>query len=90
MLGTGADSFPASLPDPDYPVGVIAGVASGLLSDDLLPGDDDGLVPVESTKVRGATDFIMVKSGHSYMRYSEAVATQVIEFLRTGEFSRAP
>jgi pimeloyl-ACP methyl ester carboxylesterase len=86
-LGTGPDSFPNSLPAPDYPVGVIAGIWSrhGV---DLIPGDDDGLVPLESTKVTGMADFIIVASNHAWMRYSQEVTRQTIAFLRSGRFLR--
>jgi pimeloyl-ACP methyl ester carboxylesterase len=86
-LGTGPDSFPNSLPAPDYPVGVVAGVREAHLVD-LIPGDDDGLVPLESTKVAGMDDFIMVESNHLLLRYSQEVARQTIAFLRTGKFLR--
>ena len=52
-LGTDLESFPSSLPAPDYPVGVIAGLPGGGLGLDVIPEDSDGLVPVESTKVEG-------------------------------------
>lgn len=86
-LGTGEASFPKTLEDPYYPVGVIAGVSQND-NDDILPGLDDGLVPVESTKVNNMNDFIVVFSGHSMMRYNEDVADQSIHFLRHGQFQR--
>jgi len=67
-------------------VGVIAGVGDSGRNDHLLPGRDDGLVPVESTKLEGMTDFIEVESGHSMMRYDKEVARQVIAFLQQGKF----
>jgi len=85
-LGTGPDSFPASLPPPDYPVGIIAGARLGTFRIDLIEGEDDGLVPVESTKVPGMADFIVVETGHAMMRYNEEVAMQTIAFLRHGRF----
>ena len=86
-LGTGEDSFPNTLEDPYYPVGVIAGI-SGSDNDDILPGLDDGLVPVESTKIKNMRDFVVVKSGHSMMRYNEEVANQAIHFLVNGRFDQ--
>ena len=86
QLGTDPDSFPNSLPEPDYPVGVIAGFRVSALGLDLIPGDDDGLVPVESTKLPDMTDFVLVDAGHSMMRYSDDVARQTIAFLREGRF----
>ncbi len=85
-LGTGADSFPNSLSDPYYPVGVIAGFTKNDLDDELLPGIDDGLVSIESTRLNGMRDFIVVESQHSLMRYNEEVAKQAIAFLKTGKF----
>jgi pimeloyl-ACP methyl ester carboxylesterase len=86
-LGTGKNSFPNTLPEPDYPVGVIAGVSASA-NDDILPGLDDGLVPVESTRLSGMQDFVIVYSGHSMMRYNDEVAAQTIEFLKTGTFDK--
>lgn len=86
-LGTDPDSFPNSLPAPDYPLGVIAGVRDARFVD-LIPGDDDGLVPLDSTKVTGMVDFTIVESNHLLLRYSQEVARQTIAFLRRGEFLR--
>jgi pimeloyl-ACP methyl ester carboxylesterase len=88
-LGTDPDSFPNSLPAADYPLGVIAGVRDARFVD-LIPGDDDGLVPLESTKVTGMVDFTIVEANHLLLRYSQEVARQTIAFLRTGEFLHNP
>jgi hypothetical protein len=88
-LGTDGESLPHRLTTPHYPVGVIAGVVDRPLNDSLLPGPDDGLVPVESTKLEGMSDFVVVESGHSALRYDEEVANQVIAFLRRGKFDAA-
>jgi hypothetical protein len=85
-LGTGADSFSGSLPDPGYPSSVIPDVRAGGLTSDFISGDDDGLVPVDSTKVNGTTDFIVVESARSFMRDSDEVPRQAIALLQGGEF----
>lgn len=87
-LGTGLESFPNSLPKPDYPVGVIAGTREYWPIKDLIPGEHDGLVPLESTRIDGMVDFITVDSNHAFLRYSQEVADQTIAFLRTGRFQR--
>jgi pimeloyl-ACP methyl ester carboxylesterase len=87
-LGTGEGSFPRSLDPPYYPVGVIAGELKSTLNDKVLPGRDDGLVPVESTRIDGMADFIVIETGHSSMRYNEEVAQQAIAFLQEGAFSK--
>ena len=85
-LGTEPDSFPNSLPVPNYPVGVIAGVAN-YDNEHYLPGPDDGMVSVASTKLPGMQDFIEIETGHSMMRYNDEVARQTIHFLQHQRFS---
>ena len=88
-LGTDGGSFPKTIGPPDYPLGVIAGKTTGNDNEDLLPGDDDGLVSVESTKVAGMTDFVVVDSSHWALRYDETAARHVLNFLETGQFDRS-
>lgn len=85
-LGTDEKSFPRSLRPPYYPVGVIAGISTTFNNDDFIPGEDDGIVPVESTKVEGMKDFILVEVSHSSLPKNELVAQHVIEFLKNGNF----
>ncbi len=85
-LGTDDESLPNRLDAPYYPVGVIAGVYESDRNEEYLPGRDDGLVPVESTKLEGMTDFIEIETGHSMMRYNKDVVRQVIFFLHEGKF----
>ncbi|MCU0599838.1 MAG: hypothetical protein MUE70_11355, partial [Desulfobacterales bacterium] len=87
-LSTEKESFPNSMADPYYPVGIIAGVSEAD-NDDIIPGQDDGLVPLESTKINGMTDFVIINSSHWMLRYDQDVATQTIEFLRHGRFKKA-
>jgi pimeloyl-ACP methyl ester carboxylesterase len=86
-LGTGDDSLPKSLPPPTYEVGVIAGnVGINPLGAALLEGANDGTVSVESTRLPGMTDFLVVPHSHPFIMQSETVADQVLEFLRQGHF----
>jgi pimeloyl-ACP methyl ester carboxylesterase len=85
-LSTDENSFPNSIGRPYYPVGIIAGIYGDNDNEDILPGDDDGLVPLESTKIDGMTDFIAIETSHYMMRYNQEVADQAIMFLRHGRF----
>ena len=87
-LGTDDNSFPKSLEAPYYPVGIIAGEYNTMFRDSFIPGKDDGLVSVEATKIDGMTDFIILETGHSMMRYSREVANQTIEFIQKGVFNK--
>jgi hypothetical protein len=85
-LGTDEKSFPKTLRPPYYPIGIIAGVSNIIDNEQFIPGEDDGVVPVESTKIEGMTDFVVIETSHSMMRYNESVAQQTIEFLTHGRF----
>lgn len=85
-LGTDEKSFPRTLGAPYYPVGIIAGISSTFNNDDFIPGEDDGVVPVESTKIDGMTDFVSVQVSHSSLPRNERVAEEVIAFLKQGSF----
>ena len=86
LLGTDEHSFPRSLRAPYYPVGIIAGENESNWNDSVIPGKDDGLVSVESAKLNGMTDFMVIRTSHSMMRYNREVAEQTIEFIQHGEF----
>jgi pimeloyl-ACP methyl ester carboxylesterase len=86
-LHTGPDGYAASLPAPEYSVGIIAGTRGNHLSDKWLPTPNDGVVSVESARLDGMTDFIEVDITHWDMRRDPIVANLVIEFLRHGRFN---
>lgn len=85
-LVTGEKSFGHQLAELELNLGVIAGTKSSTLTKELFVGENDGLVSVESTKLKNMTDFIKVHSGHAQLRYSDEVAEQTIYFLKEGKF----
>ncbi len=87
QLGTEATSIPNRLGPVDFPLGVIAGNNSiSPVFSTLIEGDDDGKVSVESTKVAGMKDHIVIDVTHTFMMNSPAVFMQVAHFLREGVF----
>ena len=80
--------FLESLKRPTYPLGVVAGSLEKKEHEHILIGKDDGLVPLESTKVEGMNDFIVIPSSHTYLRYSKIAAAQTINFLKNGKFKK--
>ena len=77
----GPNGYAATLPNPDYPVGVIAGNWAPQLSEKWLPTPNDGVVSVDSARLDAMTDFIVVDVAHWNMRSDRVVADLVIEFL---------
>ncbi len=76
-----------SLPTPKFEFGVIAGARGKDAGyNPLIPGDDDGTVTVESTRLPGASDFATVECLHSFiMKNADAIA-YTSKFLKTGRF----
>ncbi len=89
QLGTDAESIPAKLGPVDFELGVIAGVGTiNPFMSAILPDFDDGKVTVESTRVDGMADFMIVDSSHRYLMNSQTVIKNTVAFLQTGAFPR--
>jgi triacylglycerol lipase len=87
QLGTGADSLPNRLPAPSVEIGVIAATGSvNPIGSILIPNEDDGMVSLESTKLDGMADFLVVSSSHAFIMRSDEVGRQVVHFLQSGRF----
>ncbi len=52
----------------------------------MLPGDDDGVVTVASTRLAGARDFILAPVFHSLLPTSRKVMQCTLSFLQHGYF----
>ncbi len=88
-LGTEENSLPNRLKPIDGEIGIIAGKTDGepwLLPE--IPGDDDGKVAVERTKLPEMRDFLLVNVGHTFIMDNEEVILQVLFFLQHGVFDR--
>lgn len=88
-LGTDSESVPNKLGPANFELGVIAGNSSvNLILSQLIPGEDDGKVSVERTKLEGMKDFLVMPHSHPFIMKSDEVIDQVIYFLRNGKFSQ--
>ena len=88
QLGTDADSIPKTLGPPDYEVGIITGDRSiNPFLSLMIPGTDDGKVSIESAKLYGMKDFLVVHSPHPFIMKDEEVLRQVTAFLKNGAFN---
>ena len=84
-LGTGADSFPNSLPAIGFECGVVAGTKGGMLGW-FLPGPSDGKVTVERAREEGVKELLEVRAGHTWIMRDKAVIEATVRFLKTGRF----
>ena len=75
------------LATPEFPFGIIVGGrgdAEGYL--DAIPGDDDALLSIETSKLAGASDFIQTKGIHQLMPQYKEVRAATLNFLINGYF----
>ncbi len=87
QLGTDFDSIPGQLGPVDFELGVIAGTRSmNFVMSAMLPDPNDGKVSVESTRVDGMNDFLIVEISHHYITKNEEVIRNTTAFLRRGSF----
>jgi hypothetical protein len=89
-LGTGSESVPRQLGPVEFELGIIAGNKSiNPVFSAMIPGEDDGTVAVESTKVKGMRDFIVVPATHTFIMHHTEVMEQAHHFIVSGKFKRS-
>jgi predicted alpha/beta hydrolase len=89
QLGTEPESLPNRLGPADYPVGIIAADDWAFFDAWFASFTDkpnDGKVTVESARLEGMTDFLVVPETHPFIMNSAQVIGQTIYFLRKGTF----
>jgi triacylglycerol lipase len=87
-LGTDPGSVPNRLPEAvDFELGVIAGnIAINPLGPIMIGGPSDGTVSVESTRIDGMADHILINATHTMIMINPVAMAEVLEFLREGAF----
>jgi pimeloyl-ACP methyl ester carboxylesterase len=90
-LGTDPASWPNRLGPADFELGIIAGNKSiNPIGSWLIPGPDDGTVSMDSARLDGMTDFLVLPVTHFFIMTDKTVAAETLHFIRHGRFSHAP
>ncbi|TWU20376.1 alpha/beta fold hydrolase [Bythopirellula polymerisocia] len=85
--GKGWQSLEQRLATPSFEFGIIAGGhgdGEGYLA--AIPGDDDGLLSVDTTQLAGASDFVLAKGIHQLLPQNDQVREYTVRFLQQGHF----
>lgn len=87
-LGTDARSTPNRLGPVRFECGVIAGDRSiNWINSALIPGQDDGKVAVERSRIEGMKEHLVVHATHPYIMKKNSVIALTLRFLREGTFN---
>jgi len=80
-------SLEKCLATPSFEFGIVVG---GIGDDegylDAVPGDDDTLLSVATSKLAGAADFVQIRGIHQTLPRNEQVQQVTLRFLQTGAF----
>lgn len=87
QLGVSWEDLESRLATPDVEFGIIAGgYGNGLGFDPFLSGDDDGRITVQTTRLAGASDFVVVPALHELIANDPRVFDYTLRFLTAGYF----
>ncbi len=89
-LGTHENNIVSTLGPANFDVGIIAGnITSVTIFGRALSGQNDGAVTVESARLEGMHDFLVVPYSHTMMLWRDEVVQQALTYLREGKFKHA-
>jgi hypothetical protein len=87
-LGTAPSSRPQQLGAVSSEVGIITGDRSiNWILSALIPGPDDGKVSLESAKVEGMRDYLVIHASHTFIMKNPQAIAQTLHFLQFGQFA---
>ena len=88
-LRSSNENFWRSLPPPPIEFGILAGgLGDGKGFNPILPGDDDGTLSLDETRLEGAKEFLVLPYQHSLILLRKKTAAMTADFLENGSFSQ--
>jgi len=91
QLSTSNESMPNALGEPDFELGIITGNKSiNLILSSMIDGVDDGKVSIESAKLEGMKDFLVIEATHPFIMKNNVAIEQTKYFLKNARFKHPP
>ncbi|MCC6124006.1 MAG: alpha/beta hydrolase [Pirellulales bacterium] len=88
-LGRDWSKLESHLASPDFEFGIIAGgKGDGKGYNPLLAGDNDGVIGVETARLAGAKDFVVIPAMHHRVQHHSLALVYTLRFLKVGSFER--
>ena len=90
QLGKNWKELEPRLETPSGEFGIISGGYNNALGlNPLVPGDDDGRISVDETRLSGAADFLVLGAVHEFIIFDPRVFDSTLRFLTSGYFLSA-
>lgn len=89
QLGTSKNAFPQQLGEANFECGIITGDRGLALASRWIKEPHDGRVSVESSKLEGAKDHLVLPVGHCNMLKNKEVHSAMLHFLEHGWFQKS-
>ena len=87
QMANGWEKLQPKLATPQFDFGILAGgKGDGRGYNPLIPGDDDAVITVESTRLAGARDFRLMPVLHSVFMNNHKAQEYTVKFLNDGHF----
>ncbi len=87
QLSTRNDSLPNTLGKPEFELGIITGNKSiNLILSSMIEGVDDGKVSIESARLEGMKDFLVIEATHPFIMKNNTAIEQTKYFLKNARF----
>lgn len=87
QLSTSSESLPNTLGKAGFELGIITGNKTiNLILSTMIEGDNDGKVSVESAKLEGMKDFLVIEATHPFIMKNKIAIEQTKYFLKNAKF----
>lgn len=87
QLKTDQNSYVNSLGLPNFQFGIKMGnLTIDPISSYLIPGDDDGKVSIENSKLENMNDFLLVERTHNFIVDAPEVKEAILNYFKFGKF----